>query len=77
MKKLLAYAAAAAVLLCCGKPGNAGKGVPGPEHHYYFRHDTGEYYPDAKEAVDAVLKGWFNEDPSYTLQSVYDSAPKF
>ena len=47
----------------------------GPEHHYYFRHDTGEYYPDAKEAVDAVLRGWFNDDPSYTLQSVYDSAP--
>lgn len=61
-----------AVLWDCG-----GKGVPGPEHHYYFRHDTGEYYPDAKEAVDAVLKGWFNNDPSYTLQSVYDSAPVF
>ncbi len=61
-----------AVLWDCG-----GKGVPGPEHHYYFRHDTGEYYPDAKEAVDALLKGWFNDDPAYTLQSVYDSAPKF
>ena len=61
-----------AILWDCG-----GRGVPGPEHHYYFRHDTGEYYPDAKEAVDAVLKGWFNEDPEYTLQSVYDSAPKF
>ena len=61
-----------AVLWDCG-----GKGVPGPEHHYFFRHDTGEYYPDAKEAIDAVLRGWFNDDPSYTLQSVYDSAPKF
>ncbi len=61
-----------AVLWDCG-----GKGVPGPEHHYYFRHDTGEYYPDAKEAVDALLKGWFNDDPTYTLQSVFDSAPKF
>jgi endoglucanase len=61
-----------AVLWDCG-----GKGVPGPEHHYYFRHDTGEYYPDAKEAVDVLLKGWFNEDPSYTLQSVYDNAPVF
>lgn len=59
-----------AVLWDCG-----GKGVPGPEHHYYIRHDTGEYYPDAKEAVDAVLRGWFNDDPEYTLQSVYDSAP--
>jgi len=61
-----------AILWDCG-----GKGVPGPEHHYYFRHDTGEYYPDAKEAVDVVLKGWLNEDPDYTLQSVYDSAPRF
>ena len=61
-----------AVLWDCG-----GKGVPGPEHHYYFRHDTGEYYPDAKEAVDALLRGWFTDDPSYTLQSVYDSAPRF
>ena len=61
-----------AVLWDCG-----GKGVPGAEHHYYFRHDTGEYYPDAKEAVDAVLKGWFTDDPSYTLESVYNSAPVF
>lgn len=61
-----------AVLWDCG-----GRGVPGPEHHYYFRHDTGEYYPDAKEAVDAVLRGWFTEDENYTHQSVYDSAPTF
>lgn len=61
-----------AVLWDCG-----GKGVPGPEHHYYIRHDTGEYYPDAKEAVDVLLKGWFSDDPAYTLQSVYDTAPRF
>lgn len=61
-----------AVLWDCG-----GKGVPGPEHHYYIRHDTGEYYPDAKEALDVLLKGWFNEDPAYTLESVYKSAPVF
>ena len=61
-----------ATLWDCG-----GKGVPGPEHHYYFRHDTGEYYPDAKEAVDAVLRGWFTDDPEYTLDSVYNSAPTF
>ena len=61
-----------AVLWDCG-----GKGVPGPEHHYYIRHDTGEYYPDAKEAVEVLIKGWFNEGPAYTLQSVYDAAPVF
>jgi len=54
-----------------------GRGVAGPEHHYYFRHDTGEYYPDAKEAIDVLLRGWFNDDESYTLQSVYNSAPVF
>ena len=61
-----------AILWDCG-----GRGVPGPEHHYYFRHDTGEYYPNADEAIAVVLKGWFNDDPSYTLQSVYDSAPRY
>ena len=61
-----------AVLWDCG-----GRGVPGPEHHYYFRHDTGEYYPDAKEAVDVLVKGWCSNDASYTLQSVYNSAPVY
>ena len=61
-----------AVLWDCG-----GKGKPGPEHHYYIRHDTGEYYPDAKEAVDVLIRGWFSDDPAYTLQSVYDNAPVF
>ena len=55
-----------------------GKGVPGvEEHHFYFWHDTGEYYKYADEAVAAMLKGWCTEDPDYTLESVYNSAPKF
>ena len=61
-----------AVLWDCG-----GRGVPGPEHHYYFRHDTGEYYPDAKEAIDVVVRGWTSNDASYTLESVYNSAPMY
>ena len=31
----------------------------------------------AKEAVDVLIKGWCTENASYTLQSVYDSAPRF
>ena len=27
--------------------------------------------------LDAVLRGWFTEDPAYTLQSVYNQAPVF
>ncbi len=25
----------------------------------------------------SVLRGWFTEDPAYTLQSVYNQAPVF
>lgn len=39
--------------------------------------DAYEEDPDAKEAVDVLINGWFNNDPSYTLESVYNSAPVF
>ena len=54
-----------------------GKGTPGPEHHPYFRHDTGEYYEGAQELIETIVKSWTSEDPDYTLNSVYDAAPKF
>ena len=54
-----------------------GKGTPGPEHHPYFRRDTGEYYEGAQELIETIIKAWTSEDPSCTLQSVYDSAPRF
>lgn len=38
---------------------------------------TKEALRKVREAVAAIVKGWCSQDPEYTLQSVYDSAPKF
>ena len=49
----------------------------GKERHGYINHGTGEYVGNSKEAVDVLARAWSDEDPAYTLQSVYDRAPKF
>ena len=54
--------------------GNTGYGA---EHHPYINHGTGNFEDNAQEPVAAMVKAWFTTDKSYTLQSVYDSAPKF
>jgi endoglucanase len=40
-----------------------------------INHGTGEYINNGKEIIDAMVKAVTNDDESYTLQSVYDSAP--
>ena len=65
------YCLPATIWDCGGNPS------PRQEHHPYFNHATGDYFPHSKEAIDAILRGWFSDDPSYTLQSLYDSAPRF
>lgn len=50
---------------------NAGKECSG-----FFNHATGELLNNAQEVIDVMKRGWFTEDESYTLQSVYDSAPQ-
>ena len=47
----------------------------GQEHHGYIDHGTGGYVGKSREAVDAMVKAWFDDSPSYTLQTIYDSAP--
>jgi len=47
----------------------------GRECHGYLNHGTGDYIGDSKEIVDFLKKGMLSEDASYTLDSVYDSAP--
>ena len=60
-----------------GSLGENGKGF-GKESHCYIHHGTGEYMlPQSQEPVQAMVKAWFTTDASYTLQSVYDSAPQF
>jgi len=47
----------------------------GKEMHGYFNHGTGGFIGNSREPVQAVVKARNTEDASYTLQSVYDSAP--
>lgn len=49
----------------------------GQEHHGYIDHGTGGYIGDSKEIVDLIVKAMTSTDESYTLQSIYDSAPVF
>lgn len=53
---------------------NGAQGV-GQERHAYINHGTGQFIADAKEVVDAMVKAWSSTEASYTLQSIYDSAP--
>ena len=55
---------------------NGAVGV-GSEKHGYINHGTGKFVDDdAKTLVDLMVKAVTEKDPSYTLKSVYDSAPK-
>lgn len=48
----------------------------GRECHGYFDHATGAYLNNAEEMVKAFVKGYTDNSTGYTLQSVYDNAPK-
>ena len=50
------------------KAGNDGFGV--------IDHRTGKFIGNGEQAVRAMVDSWENNDPSYTLQSIYDSAPE-
>ncbi len=50
----------------------------GREHHAYINHSTGEYPSDnAKAAVEAMINGYFCDDPDFTLDYVYEHAPNY
>ena len=49
----------------------------GKEKHGYINHGTGAYLGNSKEAIDVMVKAMTTPDSGYTLQSVYDKAPKF
>ena len=59
-----------------GSQGDGNVGY-GKESHCYINHGTGEYMPNGQEPVEAMVKAWNTTDATYTLQSVYDSAPTF
>ena len=49
----------------------------GQEHHGYINHGTGGYIGNSKEIVDLIVNTMNNESESYTLETVYNKAPKF
>ena len=50
------------------KGGNDGFGV--------INHQTGKYIGNGEQAVRAMVDSWENNDPNYSLQSVYETAPQ-
>lgn len=55
---------------------NGAKGA-GNECHAFFDHATGEYCsPEARAAMETVIKAVNTEDEDYTLATVYANAPK-
>ncbi|MCQ2219292.1 MAG: glycoside hydrolase family 5 protein [Paludibacteraceae bacterium] len=54
---------------------NGGKGF-GAEQSGLIDHGTGEYINNGKDVIDVMVRGFYNEDPGYTLESVYNNAPR-
>lgn len=55
---------------------NGAKGA-GTECHAFFDHATGEYCsPEAKAAMETVIKAFTTDDDNYTLDTIYTNAPK-
>ena len=53
-----------------------GAGGDGKEHHGYIDHGTGQPIGNSKIVLDVMKKAWFTEADGYTLETVYNSAPK-
>jgi endoglucanase len=54
---------------------NGANGV-GKEQHGYINHGTGQIKSNADDAVAVMNRARYTDDASYTLESVYNSAPK-
>ena len=48
----------------------------GNEHHGYFNHNDGTYLNGLESLVQTMIKAATNDDASYTLESIYNSAPQ-
>jgi endoglucanase len=48
----------------------------GNEHHGYFSHNDGAYINGSETLVQTMIKAATSDDASYTLESVYNSAPQ-
>lgn len=77
-KYYMEYVVKAAKTYCipCFLWDNNGEGT-GKEKHGYVHHGKGTPIGNSKEVIDVMKKAWFTESEGYTLETVYNSAPKF
>ena len=54
---------------------NANPGT-GEEAFGLIRHDNGKFINNAEEIVRIIIDSWNNNDPAYTLPSIYNRAPE-
>lgn len=60
-----------------GHTAAAGKYQDGSnEHHGYFNHNDGTYLNGLESLVKTMIKAVTSTDTNYTLESIYNSAPK-
>ncbi len=52
-----------------------GNSKTGEDGFGVINHQTGKFIGNGEQAVRAMVDSWENNDPAYTLQSVYNSAP--
>lgn len=48
----------------------------GNEHHGYFNHSDGSYINGLESLVQTMIKAATSDDASYTLETIYNNAPK-
>lgn len=48
----------------------------GNEHHGYFNHNEGSYLNGLESLVKTMIKAATSDDASYTLETIYNNAPK-
>ena len=49
----------------------------GKEQHGYIHHGTGKTIGNSKEIINVMVKAWSTSAEGYTLETVYNSAPKY
>ena len=53
-----------------------GNSKAGADGFGVIHHGTGKFIGNGEQAVRAMVASWENNDPAYTLQAVYESAPE-
>ena len=48
----------------------------GNEHHGYFNHNDGTFHSGMESLVKTMIKAATSDDATYTLESIYNNAPK-